>query len=214
MKTIILLLIVISCSHKPQSAPVPHEELPKVMEGLTLQKRTFYEIQGAYNLLRNTKEATIAAWINPTELSDKYQNLVNLSVGGNNESWKSRASFLITPKGELQSTARAQDHEEGSEVTTVPDVLKANEWQHVALTINYAKKKMHFYVNGVKVPLAKENYKFMTQETSDTASNRSSLGAEDDGSSAYYSGKITGVQIERSELDEDEIKKLMEETKP
>lgn len=213
MKTFILLLVVISCSHGHH--PVSHQQVdtPRVMSGLTLKKRTFYEIQGGYNLLRNTKEVTVALWANPQELSDNYQHLVNFSVGGAQPAWMSRASFLITPKGELQSAARAQDHEEKSEITTKP-VIKVGEWQHIALTINYAKKKMQFFVDGEPVDSVSESYKFMTPETADTASNRSSLGAEDDGSGGYYTGLITQLHIERRILSADEIKKIMEETKP
>lgn len=218
MKTLFFFLLVISCSSAPKTRPASHEakaeQMPEVMEGVSVVKRTFFEVKGAYNLLRNTKEATLSIWAKPAELGENYQNIVSFSVGGKQETWKSRASITMSPKGELEISARAQDHEDKSEVRTMPGILTLNEWQHIAVTIDYSKKKMQFYLNGEKVPTASEFYKFMTPETADTASNRCAMGAEDDGSGGYYSGKLTGLRVQRSVLSEDEIRKAMEETRP
>ncbi len=205
MKTLILLLIVISCSHS--------HKVPKVMDGTTIKKRTFYEL-GANKLLRNTSEATLAIWIKPSDLSDSNQHLVSLSVGGKHEAWKSRASMFFSTNGELISSARAEDHEERSHITTKPDVIKVGEWQHVVLTINYAAKKMQFFVNGEVVPLVAETYLFNTPQTSDTDSICSSLGAEDNGMGGFFNGELTQLRVERKILNDVEIKKLMKETRP
>jgi hypothetical protein len=73
---------------------------------------------------------------------------------------------------------------------------------------------MQFFVNGVLVPTVAETYLFITEQTSDTDSICSSLGAEDNGMGGFISGDLTQLRIERRILNDEEIKKLMEETRP
>ncbi len=191
-----------SCSHQN----------PKVMEGLKVMKRSFYEVQGGHHLLQKTSEATLAMWIKPKKSSEN-QDIMNLSVGGDvKEHWKSRAGVTMLPNGLLSGVARAEDHEDRSWNTSAVSA-KENEWQHVALTIDYKNKKMDLFLNGTLIP-TKSEIIFSQEMTSDTPSHRVTLGSEDDGDHAFFQGELTGLVIERKVLSADEIKNVMLKTKP
>ncbi len=188
-----------------------HQE-PKVMKGLTVTKRSFYEVKDGNHLLQNTFWATLAMWIKPKKSSEN-QDIMNLSVGGDvKEHWKTRAGMTLLPNGNLIGIARAEDHEERS-WNVIENSLKENEWQHVALTINYQDKKMDLYVNGILVP-TKSQIIFTQGKTSDTRSHRVTLGAEDDGDHAFFQGELTGAFIQPRILSAEEIQKVMKETRP
>ena len=126
---------------------------------------------------------------------------------------KSRAGIRIIPNGAFQSVARADDLEELSEITSAPGLVKKNVWQHLALTIDYTNKKQEFYVDGKRIESTGRNI-FTKPTTSDTPSQRVTLGAEDDGSFAFFYGDLAGAYVERRILTEVEIHKIMKETRP
>lgn len=196
--TLLLLCFLVSCAHQE----------PKVMDGLKAVKRSFYEVQGGHHLLQKTSQATLAIWLRPTKKTAENQDIMNFSVGGDvKEQWKSRAGLTMLPEGQLSGVARAEDHEERSwNVIATP--VKLNEWQHVALTIDYKNKKMEIFVNGVLVP-SKAEIIFTQESTSDTPSHRVTLGSEDDGDHAFFHGDLTGFVVERRILSAEEIKNLV-----
>ena len=205
MRKFILLLFVISaCTSR----------IPTIHSGHKVMERKYYEVLGAGGSLRNTSAATLALWIRPKGDSPTNQDLFNLSVGGPKEmDFKSRAGFRIIPNGAFQSVARADDNEELSEITTAPGLARKNVWQHVALTIDYAGKKQEFFVDGKKVASQGTNI-FTKPRTSDTHSQRVTLGAEDDGSLAFFYGDLTGAFVEQRILSENEILDVMKKTRP
>ncbi len=119
----------------------------------------------------------------------------------------------MIPNGGLQSVARADDNEELSEITTGPGLAKKNVWQHVTLTIDYAGKKQDFYINGKRVESQGRNI-FTKPTTSDTLSQKVTIGAEDDGSAAFFLGDLAGAFVERRILSENEILDVMKKTRP
>lgn len=203
-KLFFLLVILASCTTR----------VPTIRSGQKVIERRYFEVMGAGDSLRNTSAATIAIWFRPKAGPPLNQDLFNLSVGGPKEmDHKSRAGIRIIPNGAFQSVARADDLEELSEITSAPGLVKKNVWQHLALTIDYTNKKQEFYVDGKRIESTGRNI-FTKPTTSDTPSQRVTLGAEDDGSFAFFYGDLAGAYVERRILTEVEIHKIMKETRP
>jgi hypothetical protein len=203
-KIIFFLFVIVSCA-TPK---------PTISTGHQVVKRSYYEIQGAGDVLRKTNQATLAIWIWPKGKLETSQHIFNFSVGGDNLPWKSRAEIVLLKGGSLSSTARADDKEEPSQIFTKADLIKPNLWNHITLTIDYTQKKMQFFVNGEKVSAVQELYRFTKPETSDTSSLRAAFGSEDDGSGAYFVGEIAGAFVGRKILSENEIKEVMRNSLP
>lgn len=201
MRNIIIFLLLAACSTAPK--------IPTISTGHPVQKRLYYKVEGAGDVLRNTPEATIAAWIKPYTAPTGNEDIFNISVGGNSEEWKTRAGFRVIPGGAFQSITRARDQEELSEIITVPGLLRVNQWQHVALTIDYANKKMQFFVDGKPVETSQSLFNFSDPRTSDTPSHRVTLGAEDDGQNSFFNGEIAGAYVDKRVLSETEIRQEM-----
>lgn len=203
-KLIFVLFVLSSCSSR----------LPTIVSGQKVVERRYFEVQGGENILRNTSTATLALWVRPTGEFTTTQDLFNISVGGPiGNDIKSRAGFRIIAGGAFQSVARADDSDEASNVTTSEGLAQKNIWQHLALTIDYQEKKQEFFVNGKRVD-ALGKHVFSRSSTSDTPSLRISLGAEDDGSAAFFSGDLTGAFAEKKILTEEEIQIVMKKTRP
>lgn len=204
IKFFFVLFILSACS----------SHIPTIHSGQKVIERKYFEVLGAGESLRKTSSATIALWVRPKADSPVNQDLFNLSVGGPKEmDYKSRAGLRITPNGAFQSVARSDDNEDLSEITTSPGLAKKYVWQHVALTIDYSGKKQEFFVDGKPVSSQGRNI-FTSPTTSDTSSQRVTLGAEDDGSLAFFYGDLAGAFVEPRILSEEEIKTLMKKTKP
>ena len=205
-KIILILLILGSCTsvRRPLTISTGH----------SVQKRTFYKVEGAGDVLRNTPHATIAVWIKPEAVAASNEDIFNVSVGGKAEDWKTRAGFRVLKDGIFESVARADDHEEISEIRTSKGLEKPGEWQHVALTIDYANKKMEFFIDGHRTETVHSLYRFTRPQTSDTPSHNVTLGSEDDGKSAYFNGDLAAAFVDKRILSESEIQALMKKTKP
>jgi hypothetical protein len=206
-KIIFFFFILISCS-------TTMDKTLTINTGHRVVKRTYFMVEGAGDVLRKTNQATLAIWLRPTGPIEWNQDLMNFSTGGDVPHFKSRAGMRIIKGGALQSVARAADKEELSEITSAENVVKMNEWQHVALTIDYTNKKMIFFVNGKPVASAHEVYRFTQPVTSDTTSNRVAIGSEDDGSEAIFRGDLADAYVEPRIMTEGEIQELVKKTKP
>lgn len=205
-KIILFVLFCVSCSTQ--------KSVPIINTGQPVLERTYYQVVGAGELLKNTDSATLAIWIRPEGPATGNEDIFNVSVGGKAEEWKTRAGFRVTKDGAFQSVARADDFEELSEIITVPRIGKVKEWQHVALTVDYKARKMEFFVDGEPVEILQSLYRFTKPHTSDTNSHRVTLGAEDDGRTAYFNGDLAGAHVERRVLSQKEIQRVMRETRP
>ncbi len=203
---IFILLFLAGCSSAPQT--------PTISTGHRVLKQTFYQVEGAGEVLRKKTQATLAIWIKPKAEAQSNEDIFNISVGGKVEDWKTRAGFRVIKGGAFQSVARASDTEELSEINTNTGLQKINQWQHVALTIDYTKKEMLFYIDGNPASTVHKRYHFSQPQTSDTWSHRVTLGSEDNGAHAYFNGELAGAFVEPRILSEIEIKNLMGKTRP
>ncbi|MBC8193855.1 MAG: PKD domain-containing protein [Candidatus Marinimicrobia bacterium] len=99
-------------------------------------------------LLNMTEAMSIEAWIYPTGWG-------NLDAGLGRILDKGFIRFFLNKAGNSQfadsSIGLILKHQDGtlSKVTTGPNSIQLNEWQHVAMTYDGASSEIHIYINGI-----------------------------------------------------------------
>lgn len=137
------------------------------------------------NLLRNTSQATISAWVRADTLAGSQ--ILGVSVGDNIEN-PSRAALDIR-SGEAAIYARADSTRRNANGGSPA----ADTWHHITGVIDYANDRIDVYVDGALV--ASESVSFDANTTRDENAGRFTIGAEELGTSDFFDGIIDEVRI-------------------
>jgi len=190
----------------------------------TNQNRTYISVPAStYGILRPPWNVTIAAWVNPTQFANPYDNYVidkcrtttisgqTLSCGASDYGLRigsyGRLVFNVVLK---TGASTAQNFE----VSTY--IMKVNEWQHIAGVYNGSG--LYLYYNGNVVTNLTDNLvknrQIITQNTGPLR-----IGSANDimGGQYYlydnsYNGYIDEVAIYNRSLSADEVKQLYQST--
>lgn len=141
---------------------------------------------------------TVAAWIKPREL--RQSGIVSLGGYGYTHGW-----LFDMPNGNgviRIETAKADGLHNGT-VESKAGVIRANQWQHVAVTVQRGDKATRLYVNGYEVGVGTIG--------SETLNNpKVSLHIGSIQNSAFFAGEIDEVRIYRRALEVAELEALIE----
>jgi biopolymer transport protein ExbB len=141
-------------------------------------------------LLRNATQAMLSAWIKPSPLA--YYVLVGVSVGTLAPTDNSRACLISDGTG-VTLIARGADTSGGVQISNYGAWVSDTGWTSLVGLIDYSQGWGSIFVNGalaVDGPLAVDQ-----PHTDDTNATTAAIGAEEDGTSTYYSGLIDEVRI-------------------
>ena len=155
----------------------------------------FVELDRDSVLGKQTENFTVAAWINPGNLSSRMPILggfEQLGGSGGLAGW----AFELTPNGGLQFSAF------GSGAPFVSSVVAPNTWTHVAVTIQ-SDLTVRYYVNGVRVggigalnaPATPTGVPF-------------TIGTIQGGVPGFFNGMIDDVAVFSRQLDDADIARL------
>lgn len=155
------------------------EDVPSGLSGLRFNSVTTYaQSESASQSLSigASDEITIMAWLYPYTLTGSKAIIGRQSVTNTN--------YLLY-----------QDTDEigikiGSSVLTSGSILTANEWQHVAVTVNMDTRAVEFFVNGISVSSSTiAAYSLASDD------QYSDMGYDRTGTHSKFFGKITEVSI-------------------
>ncbi|MCU0915351.1 MAG: LamG domain-containing protein [Planctomycetes bacterium] len=137
-------------------------------------------------------QGTIALWINPSLSKSKERFL---GTGGDFEIW-------LRSNGELKNEL----FDNGSTTLgTGAGVIKANQWQQVALTYDGAAQTVAIYVNGEPKGAGKANLPSVPTATVLQFGTRPGIAANE-----YYKGLLDDIQMYDEVLAADQIKSLFQ----
>ena len=142
------------------------------------------------DIAQDKSQVSVSAYIKKDSNSG-VDYIFGLSTGTSNS--YSRV-WLATSGDEIQCGGRAGDAESTQTINTSSVNLDTSSWYQVVCTINYATDKIKIYVNGTKVATT-GTIDFTATSTSDTASQRSAIGEDEDKSGNSFAGQIDEVRF-------------------
>lgn len=164
----------------------------------------YQEIRGGENLLRKVSGATLQIQFRQSGKQENFQDMMAISVGGSaSKSLTSRASLRLETGGRLVGIARSTDTEE-SQVVRAKDLIPIGKTHVATLVIDFSANEMKLYLDGKELE-TEGKVVFASKETPDTPSISASIGAEDDGSSAFFEGTLSNPQIWTRKLSAEEV---------
>jgi hypothetical protein len=104
-----IILFLCSCSQLSLTVDnKPRKEIQFISHG------KYFEVRGGQNILRKVSTVTLQIEFKETGLQNTIQDMMAISVGGNNpKSYVSRSSLRLEPGGRLVGIARSTDTEVG-----------------------------------------------------------------------------------------------------
>lgn len=173
--------------------------------GILGDARTFNGTSNWINLgsnrafLNNAAATTMSAWINVPATISTLQGVLSVSINnGGVPTVASRASLRLTGTNQVDFAGRALDADTTSgQTTTGSPIASISTWYCIAAVANYTAKTVVFYVNGNAVADNNTSLAALWNAAVTDNSNSASIsiGAEDDGSAAYFSGVMDEVRI-------------------
>ena len=205
MKSLLLLIFLISCSHHELQV----DGKPKKSVNF-IKHKNYYEIDGAGTALQNTEGGTLLITFRQTGSQDSPQDMLSFSVGSEKPTFFSRASLRMDKDGYLTGIARADDAGEAQNVRAKESV-STGDFHTAALVVDYKNNFMKLFLDGKPIE-TEGNVNFNSQRSSDTPSRSVSMGAEDDGSNFYFQGELKNPRVWSKPLTSEEI--LMNSSTP
>jgi hypothetical protein len=166
-----------------------------------------WKVVGAESILKNASVVTAGIWFNINSKDTEYQDLLAISVGGNEKTTTASRLGLRIENESIVGIVRANDKDRGIHIYSEPTKIKLGEWNHAVITVNYAENSVKIFLNGELLEL-KNQPKFTQPYASNTDSLLIALGSEDDGNSGYVKGNLKEVMVWRRILQNKEIKEL------
>lgn len=145
--------------------------------------------------LRNVPGATLSAWIAP-DIVTGNRHIVGVSHA--TDPSYSRAALELQGS-EIRVYGRNYDTGLNfiTSVTTTTSPLTPGVWHHVTAVVDYAGNSIKVYVDGIQQATTGFVY-FAGIGTPNTNPLAAAIGANEDGSSLFYDGKMDEVRIERT----------------
>ena len=151
---------------------------------------------------QNLAAATTSIWVKPAStIGSGSRGVTGFSTGTADTT--ARCSLEQTSSG-WQIVARRLDAD-SAQIAGGGSVTVGTVYHLVGVT-NYAGGHLKLYINGAIVTTT--NVAGWTANTSNTTSNKSSLGAEEDGGSSWFDGTIDDARIYTRALSAQEIANL------
>jgi hypothetical protein len=176
--------------------------LLKMAITLVAASSRWINIGDAVASLKNVAAATGCVWAKPTSLvSSGSRGLIGFSTGTSN----TIARFTIEQiSGDWQGVARRLDADGAS--IAAGGTPAVGTLVHVVVVANYAGGHIKLYLDGQIITTT--NVGSWTANTSNTNSNKASLGAEEDGGSSYFDGTIDDARVYTRALSAQEIENM------
>lgn len=146
-------------------------------------------------LLMDVTGCTLSAVIKPESI-EAEDYIVSVSVNAGESTSESRAALGLVGGNDVIIGGRAGDTEEYRYGETTGDIILADNWYYLAGVIDYAGDELTVYVNGQLIGSMTASFGQTT--TSDTTVTNAAIGAQDDGSGAFFNGDIDEVRIART----------------
>lgn len=166
-------------------------------------------------ILNGAAGVTLATWINAANITGT-QHVVHIATGSGNAS-QARA-LIRTNSGGIQVGGRSLDSDSSAQLISTPFAslgITANQWFHVATTLDYANDTIRLYINGIEVN-STTSAAFGGDAASDTNSFRAGIGIgfNSDGgvnSGNRFIGLVDDVRIYSHVLSASEVAALVPE---
>lgn len=141
------------------------------------------------SIFQNKSAVTMSAWIRRDTVNSSDQ-IFGVSTGTSNAN--SRAS-IYGNYTEIRCVGRSSDNEGQQDVSTSGLNAAINTWYHVACVIDYTNKTISIYVNGQLKTM--QAAAFTANTTSDTASQTSAIGIDEDKGGDDFGGYIDDLRV-------------------
>jgi hypothetical protein len=156
------------------------------------------------SILQNVSQASLTAWVNANSFV-AYPVIVANSIGNGAATSTSRAELFLNGSN-VSCGGRAGDGESEQAVITTA-ALNGGTWYHLACLIDYANDTATVYINGVAQAMT-GTISFTAGSTANTASRSNAIGAEENGGSNWFDGKIDDVRIYNRALTANEVSQI------
>ena len=141
---------------------------------------------------------TVSAWINPKQL--RRAGIVSAGGYGYVQGW---TLAIASNNGALRLETLGPDYLTNGIITSQPDVLRENTWQHVVAVVRRGQKEAWLYVDGHAVAKGEIRSENLDNPKLDLHLGRASNGAP-------LKGELSQVRLYRRALGEAEIQALVE----
>jgi hypothetical protein len=146
------------------------------------------------SLVSGARAVTVSMWLQHAGAVRDNQDII-LGVGtASTTGHLSRVSIAVSPQ--LGFVSEANPDEGPYEVLTSAGNAAANgQWHHFAAVIDVAAKTMTVYKDGAQLGAAYKG-KWTAAAFPTTASNRTTIGCEEDRSKSYFNGMIDELRVQ------------------
>lgn len=173
-RNLLLILLLTLCGYKMQG-----QNAGNALHFDGVNDYVTFAVPPVFNSLQ-TNDITVETWIKPESFmfsrvffaQTTSTNFISMSFSANKEVY-----VFVIANGITYS------------LSSMSDVLTANEWTHIAMTWEAATKKIRIYINGKP-----DNSTASGGSSSAGVNNRFSIGARNDGSQ-YFQGAIDEFRI-------------------
>jgi hypothetical protein len=140
------------------------------------------------NHLAGASAATVSFWVRPRTMGGE---LVGFSVGAPTPANLSRLGFSLKTDGTVELFGRALDDAPSDRVTTTT-ALPVDAWSWLCGVVDLEENRLRLYIDGVEAAVAPGMIEASAFPS--TPSQGGAIGADDDGASLFYDGKIDEVR--------------------
>jgi hypothetical protein len=141
---------------------------------------------------------TAAAWLQPLTL--KRAGIVSVATNGARHGWR---LYMTDERGSLRFDTAGSNNESNGSISSPPNVLRPESWQHVAVVVRRGKHESVLYVNGFAVAKSE-----IGAANLDHPDHILQIGRLVEGQ--QFKGDLADVRVWRRALDEAEIQALLE----
>jgi 6,7-dimethyl-8-ribityllumazine synthase len=155
------------------------------------------------NFLRNVAGGTIMAYVTINSIG-VTRSLISISIGTGTAT---RTKMSVLAAGTVEIRARALDAQVASDAFNTVATLVAGQRYHLAAVLNYSTRSALIYIDG-DLSIAGSFATMTPGNTSDTAAQTGTIGANETGSSAPWNGQVEDARVYGRALGPAEIKTI------
>jgi len=155
----------------------------------------YIDLGTSLSILMNTAGCTLSAVVKPESI-DSEDYIISVSVNAGDRVSQSRAALGLVDGNDVIVGGRASDTEDYRSGETTGDLIAPGNWYYLAGVIDYSADLLAIYVNGQFI--GSKTAGFSQGATAETLAACAAIGAQDDGSGAFFDGDIDEVRIART----------------
>jgi hypothetical protein len=171
----------------------------------------YFNLGTNLTLAQSIPACTISAWIWADKVgAAENEQYVIFSVSRYNNGAatpEGRVYLSMLGGGVLTAGVRPQDKSATLHFVKSEKILKSGAWLHVAGVIDLTSDSMSLYLNGTPQTTL-GTVKFGLKSTPNTPSANGAIGADDDGKSQFFPGRLADVRIYNRALSKEEVAEL------